>query len=275
MPLAPEIAERLQRRHRDEAVPWIAERTIVIYALVDGGLPVPRGTGVLLQVADRGFVVTAAHCLHDWGKVRFLCAVNEGGFIDLTTVPAQVTCDQAGADFALLPFDDEMFEQVSTSRRFVRLSDVDVHGDAPAPGIHAVFGYPVQLATRSAAAIVSDALYYPTVLKDAVGFDPGLSIALFMDEENVDEEGDRTRLPALQGISGCGMWRLHTKGDDPGAWSIDRIRLVGIEHTVAPRSGTIRGVRARHILAGIASQFPELAQSVGLTGLVVASRAGR
>jgi hypothetical protein len=271
MPWSSDVAERLKRRHRAEAVPWIEKRTIVIYALAEGGLPVPQGSGVLLQVADRGFVVTAAHCLDGWGKVRFLCAVDDGGFIDLTTVQAHVTRDRGDADFALLPLDDEMFARVSSSRAFVRLSEVDAHGDAPATGIHALFGYPVQLASRREGCIVSDALYYPTMLKNVSDLDRDLSVAFFMDDEHVDEVGDRTRLPALQGVSGGGMWRLHTKGDDPEAWSVDRIRLVGIEHTVVERSGTIKGVRARHVLAGMAAQFPELAPSVRLVGVFVAA----
>jgi hypothetical protein len=93
-------------------------------------------------------------------------------------------------------------------------------------------------------------IFYPTQLTSAPDRNPDTTIALFLEDEN----GDRARLPALQGISGCGVWRLHRKGDDPRTWSVDQIKLVGIEYGFI--KGAILGVRARHVIGGIATQFP-------------------
>ncbi len=226
--------EELQRLHRVEAVPWIEQRTVVVGEYC-GGDPAPNFTGVLLQVADRHFVITAAHCLKGWGKSRFWILLPEGDVIDLTTVQAETPTDRS-MDFALLPLTDEMVTKLSGFRSFVRLSEVDVLGDLPRPGIHAVLGYPLQQRERLEGGWISKAIFYPTALTTIEDQDPNTTIALFRDVEHTDENGERSPLPELKGISGCGIWRLHTKGDDPPTWTVDRIRLVGIEHSVPKRA---------------------------------------
>lgn len=105
---------------------------------------------MLLQVADRGFVLTAAHNLKDWGKVRYVISLQADGVVDLTTVQAEVTNNTSDIDFAILPLTAEMFARVARSKKFVRLSNVDIEGDVPKPGIHTIFGYPVELVLDAA-----------------------------------------------------------------------------------------------------------------------------
>lgn len=164
-----------------------------------------------------------------------------------------------------------MAEALSQSHEFARLADADPAGEEPANGIHAVFGYPLELANHSNG-LTSEAIFYPSNLTKLPDLDPGLSIALEIHPEMVDDNGDRARLPSLGGISGCGIWRLTLKGDPIDDWTVDRIRLAGIEHTV--KTGHwIRGVRIRHVLAGLATRFPDLAPCVALTGVKLAKRA--
>lgn len=257
-----EVAETLRRRHLAEAVPWIEQRTVVVCEW-NGGDPVPTFTAVLVQVADRCFAITAAHCLKDWGKARFLILLPDDDLVDLTTVQAEVPKDPS-MDFALLPLTDEMALKLSRFRTFVRLSEIDVADGEPREGHHAVLGYPIQLRKRPPEGWFSTAIFYPTQLTAVRDRDPDTTIALFLDDEH-EEDGKRARLPALQGISGCGVWRLHTKGDDPRTWSVDRIRLVGVEYGFI--KGAILGIRARHVIGGIATQFPDLESCIQLVGL--------
>jgi hypothetical protein len=258
-----EVVDELERRHLAEAVPWIERRTVVVCEW-NGGDPVPNFTAVLVKVADRCFALTAAHCLKDWGKARFLIMLADKDFVDLTTVQAEVPTDSS-MDFALLPLTEEMASKLSSFRTFVRLSDIDVADGEPRAGIHAVLGYPLQLRERPVEGWLSKAIFYPTQLTDVRARNSDTTIALFLDDEHEDEHGNRSRLPALQGISGCGVWRLHAKGDDPTAWSVDQIKLVGVEFGFI--KGAILGIRARHVIGGIATQFPELESCIRLIGL--------
>ena len=262
-----ERRERLHKRFQAEAVPWIERRTVVIFKQAEGGAPVPEGTGVLLQVADRHFLVTAAHALKVWREMSLIIPLGDGTGIDIRSSRAELTRDQRDADFALVPLTDPMVERLlAASKDFVRLAEVDVSGDEPAFGIHAVFGYPLELSKVDEGWRISDAIYYPTTITKLPDVDHGLSIVLDIHPEIVDSDGDRSRLPDLHGISGCGIWRLHLKGDDIESWSEERIRLVGIEHTVLPNRW-IRGARIRHVIAGVASQFPDLERCVALIGI--------
>ena len=63
---------------------------------------------------------------------------------------------------------------------------------------------------------------------------PGVSIALARGKDSITLSGDRepVRSPELQGISGCGIWRLWSNAEfeDLDKWDESWIRFVGIEH---------------------------------------------
>lgn len=200
--------ERLHQRFFDEGVPWMERRTVVIFKQADGGNPVPEATGVLLQVADRYFLLTAAHALKEWREMALVIPLGDGTGIDIRSSRAEITRDQRDADFALVPLTEPMVERLSaSSKQFVRLAEVDVAGDEPAVGIHALFGYPMELSKVDNEWRVSDALYYPTTIMKLPDVDHGLSIVLEIHAEIVDSDGDRSRLPDLHCVSGCGIWR--------------------------------------------------------------------
>jgi len=271
MKWASPVVQKLHERFVLEAVPWIEQRTVVIYGVTAEGNAVPDGSGVLLSVADQRFVLTAGHVLEDWGSRQYALSFGALGHIDLTSLPAQVSAEDKG-DLALLPLTHEMAQRVTQSGKdFVSLFETDPRGDEPAAGTYAVLGYPKPWAKSDGnGGWVSHAIWYPTQLAPSLNYDPGLEILLEIDVENLDAKGDRDPLPYLGGISGCGIWRLHVKGDRPEAWSIDAIRLVGIEHHVVGKNEAIKGTRIRHVLAGIAKCFPDLERPITLamTGVV-------
>lgn len=260
--------ERFRRRFEAEAMPWLERRTVAIFKVAEGGAPTPEGSGVLIQVADRHFVITAAHVLDLWGKLSLIVPLAGGMTVNLTACRAEVTKDTEHADFAIIPLTEAMAAVLLQSKAFVRLSEMDAAAATP-QGMHAVFGYPQELSRIAQRGRLSNALFYPTNLMPLPDIDPELAIAMEIHAEIEDSDGDRSRLPDLRGISGCGMWRLTIDVDDADAWSTDRIRLVGIEHTVRPNRW-IRGTRIRHVVAGIASQFRELERSVSLVGITLA-----
>lgn len=259
---------RLHARFGDEGTSWIRRRTVPIYKMANGGNPVPHGTGVLLQVADHKFVVTAAHVLNVWTEMRLVIPIGENNAMDLRSAYAHVTTNEDHVDFAVIKLTAEMANALPNEYQFVRLAEIDVHGTEPTQGIHAVFGYPQQLAERDEVGLTSKAIFYPSNLITQADTDGAISLAMEIHPETSDENGDRAPLPALNCISGCGIWRLHQKGDDIDTWNADRIRLVGIEHTVLVNKW-IRGVRIRQVAGGIATLFPELEPCIALLGIKI------
>ena len=122
-----QFVEEFKRRHVEEAVPWIEQRTVVVCE-VDRDVLVPNFTAVLLQVGQRPFVLTAAHCLNNWGQSRFWIVLPDQDYVDLTTVQAEVPKDRL-MDFTLLPLTSEMAFKLSGFRSFIQLSEVDVSTD--------------------------------------------------------------------------------------------------------------------------------------------------
>lgn len=118
----------------------------------------PEGTGVLLQVADRRFVLTAAHVLKLWKELALIIPTGERNGINLTACLAEVACDEHEADFALIPLSPEMVDALLPAKDFVRLAETDVTGDEPPLGIHAVLGYPQEMAKRGSDNLTSLAI---------------------------------------------------------------------------------------------------------------------
>jgi hypothetical protein len=139
---SPEQAARLHERFTKEAVPWIERRTVAIYKVSDSGIPVPEGTGVLLQVADRRFVLTAAHVLKLWKELALIIPTGERNGINLTACLAEVACDEHEADFALIPLSPEMVDALLPAKDFVRLAEPTL------PATNPRWAFTPSLATR-------------------------------------------------------------------------------------------------------------------------------
>lgn len=90
-------------------------------------------------------------------------------------------------------------------------------------------------------------------------------IAIVSDLQNslIEEQ----RMPELNGISGCGMWRLfgiEDRTDRLEQWQPSWIRLVGIEHGWVRRKW-VKGTFIQHVISLIANTYPELRASIQLS----------
>jgi hypothetical protein len=100
----------------------------------------------------------------------------------------------------------------------------------------------------------------PTTPADSKMYDSRVHFALGFEREAIQlplsgQELVEDRLPKLQGISGCGIWRIIRKGKPLGAWNEDMIRLVAIEHH-CKHDAYMLGTWMRVVIERIGVEYP-------------------
>lgn len=192
---------------------WMEARTVCLCHRVPGGNPVAKGSGVLLRVADVGFVITAGHVLQglDGQGVELLVAPDAGdlglyNLGDKTCVDIGRTRDLADVDLAFVKLPADTDAVLSALKSFVRLSEVELEVTASG-GAYSVLGYPQQWAKFDAQAktvSIRPVCYGADLHRhELVGSTNGLSLVLdFPQGLTEDVSGQSSRMPELQGISG-------------------------------------------------------------------------
>lgn len=250
---------------------WMLDRTVPIYAWAHGGLPVLEGSGILLKIADAGFLVTAAHVVDGVvkdGRALFMGMADGEGIVNLGGLDFQVSDDQRDVDVAFTRLPPGIVDVVGKHRAFLRLDQIDTARRPPAAGVYIIAGYPRgdSRADGDAGLIHSKAFCLSTTLHEGelANFTVGSSIALsFLSPWVIQDDGERIRAPALQGISGCGIWRMVSeRHPTPGHWDTTSIRLAGIEHGIVGKA--IKGLLAFRLVDYIRQNHPDLAPAIEL-----------
>lgn len=252
-----------------EAKSWILERTVALYAQMPGGNPVQRGSGVLLQIADAGFLASASHVMDIAKEAEiWIAPMDPGakGFVKIAPVQVKLTVDQVRHDLAIVRLPSAAIEALTGRKRFVQLEEMDL-GTSMREGRYYVAGYPIALTkTDHDTMKISIGLYArATHLTTSEASYAGVSIALAYGKDaiGVNEAGAPTRNPPLGGISGCGIWRLWAGANlDPLAeWNPSWIRFVGLEHGTVGEA--IIGTLCCQLAGFIAREHPDLKPALG------------
>lgn len=262
-------------RAAEESAKWILARTVPLYALARGGNPVLEGTGVLMKVADTGFLLSAAHVFAEVIKDGRTVQVGLAAglpLLDLGGIDVELSHDRQDVDLAFARLPDEFTAAIAKHKEFVRLDQVDMDPVPPLPGWYSLVGYPreqssldhIKRILESEPMCLNTFLYEKDLQHDA--FTIGTSIALsFSAGELSDDNGDPVSAPGLKGVSGCGMWRVAGSRDAVAndTWSVDMIRLAGIEHCTVGRK-MIKGALAFHVVIGIKRRYADLRPAIEL-----------
>jgi hypothetical protein len=263
-------------RLRESGQPWLLERTVAIYALANGGVPVLHGSGVLLGIGEECFLLSAGHVLIAAKAEDTVLLISPGlageDFIPLHGVEIQHTDNKDDIDIGFVRLPLEIRVALEPHKSFLRLCELDLSLGPEPDGWFAVVGFPRQLTSfdHPTNTITSDVFYYGTVRHQGTldSYTPGYSFAVaFPPDSNVDPQGVLSRLPDLHGISGCGIWCMHRLGfpfKRPENWSIEDIRLTAIEHSVVDRKA-IKGIRIRHVVVCIGDAYPHLRGPISLS----------
>lgn len=256
-------------RLRARARPRVLAHTIAIYVAYEDGAPKGHGSGVLLKIADTAFVLSCKHVLEEAAKKgAVLYTVGEEGSVLVPLVGVRygwVDNNDIDLGFAQLPPDTAA--RLPSNKQFLRIDDLWLRPADPS-ALYLVVGYPVALTTPDHASKHIDSIpisfLSPLHTKETDRHVDGVTIALQFDaNETGNADWERSRIPDLHGISGCGIWRLAdlTK-PPPRDWSPNDIKLIGIEHTWYKTS--IVGSLVRELLAILSSEFPDLRPSIDL-----------
>ncbi len=267
------MSEQEPNSSKPEIEEWrkkLSLATIPFYGLQDKQFK-PNGSGVLLQIADTHFVLTAAHHLE--GPLRHQIPYYTAP-VDLLAPPislhdAIVTVSRNEVlDVAVLELAAEVVEQLLPVRNFLRLKDIDTR-PAPIPGTYLVMGFPCAYTHTNEQTRIIQAEPLPFVTGIFTGeplpgsYDPQAHILLEYSRECLDHHGKPSESPHPEGMSGCGIWRLaeDAKGDDIHS---QKKCLVAIQHRYFGKRDYIKGTWAVHALCLIAEQYEELRPAMSI-----------
>jgi hypothetical protein len=255
-----------------EATEWILARTVAIYFRMPGGNPVMRGSGVLVKIADVGFVLSASHVLdiaNDEDATLLVAPmVDRSRSVPVSEAAIAFTTDQHDLDIGAIRLSQEATEQLGQRKKFLRLSELDLRSAQLPQGRHFIAGYPIQLiqADHASKEISIGQFSYWTHLVPSNHGKPGVSVSCAFQSPTVWDRNDVVqRAPHLGGVSGCGIWRLWTNDRHRllKDWTPEWIRLVGIEHAVVENK-EIRGTLISHVVQLIADNFQDMRASIRL-----------
>ena len=197
----------------------------------------PVGTGALLEAKEKLFLVTAHHVVASKHENDVICVSRGLGVSNPVKLVVAVVRFFSDWDISVI----EIPEWVKPLLQPMPRSSIDVIGELDG-GLHLIVGWPAQLrpthalstGSESVATIVADAVSLR--LWDYRGDREGLA---GVQDEHLLLELDPAclsggRLPALEGISGAPVWRVH---DDSSL--LVRPALVGVQTGFHPmRNGT-------------------------------------
>jgi hypothetical protein len=220
------------------------------------------GSGVLLQVGEKHFIVTAAHTFDILTKADLGVGITNGvindKLIELNniTVRTSQTTDPIDReddpfDIAVLELPGDVGVEVSRGKRFLHLNELDPFDRQDPRSWYMVFGYPTAWnpsddegkRVHSTACSLNTFLYCGERGKLPREC-PVTEILMDFKKEHCipDKEGDPDP-PNPNGMSGCGIWRLAHAGIETTRWKPGDARLVGIEHTWNKDFHVLRGTR--------------------------------
>ncbi len=255
----------------------LSKRTFPFYQLAKSGQAL-FGTGVLLQICDRTFAISAAHVFDTVEEVLRLgdravihTCDPAAPFLDISMWRVYKSKAPGGdrdadkLDLAIAEIPAEATARLQ-HRRPVRLSEIQADERHQFNGRYLVFGYP-KMGSRlevSSNTLTYNILPYLTSMYqgqrgELPEYDNDLEIALdFIPTDTTDHDGNPARMFDPKGISGCGIWRVFEAPSQMDHWDTGVLKLVGIEHSWDRQIQVLRGARFRCALVIIAQHYPEL-----------------
>jgi hypothetical protein len=284
----------LQRLRRDvnlriaPQVPTTAWESTVAIVVANPPTVHLFATGILFQIADCHFVVTAGHAIRAAHEHRKTIGLGDTGTDNLialsgdfmSSVPGEGEGDPYDVAVRLLPA--ETVAKLA-AKRFLRITDVSFSDPGP-KAVFSLFGYPGVWSEPSRSdsdRIRSKALEFTTYAFDGdstalIGYQPHLHLLLSAGIEDTtwtdgssidfrDRAGQSARFPiGLQGISGCSVWHIGDLSVAIEKWRERPPALVGIETGVYQASGVITASRWAVVTTLIHKAFPDLRRSIEL-----------
>jgi hypothetical protein len=203
------------------------------------GIPKATGCGVLFEIENNYFVITAAHVLAEHSDTTYAVIGNDGVYLGGLMFFVALSDDKKRKDdkidLAFVRLDSSTAEIIKKQHSFLTIEDFKlghrVHGD----GQYLLFGYPATK-TKSkkvnhedliiAAPFIYDAKTHQNFKYEKFGFQEVSHIAINFTGEIITNVNKNSHLaPSMEGLSGSGLWYLPAF---PSPDVVNQRKLVGI-----------------------------------------------
>lgn len=231
------------------------------------GRPDQVGSCILVQIANRRFLVTAAHVLdHAYDGPLHVAADGDFVFINGTMYRSgkRETRHSDDIDVGFIEITGEIASKMGDCL-FLSVDDLDVADRDQPDSVYIASGYPIRhtilnfLRRKHHAQLVTYSLSADSPAYQAFGLKQGVHLPLKFVLKRMKSWGHTRRPKKPQGISGGAIFRLNS----PYSTAPLSITLVGVitEFRKSPRS-ILLGTRIALHLEGIAAEFEELRDSI-------------
>jgi len=251
-----------------------------LYVADKHGRPTLIGSGVLMQINQKRFLLTAGHVL-DWNKdTTFYAPDDDNTLIELTSpsgtkiVPPQHDRIHDHLDVAFIELETKYFTGLS-SYKFLEI--VNANGnDAPnTRKLYGFIGYPSSKAkARTDISKVRPIpfLYYSRSIDhreyEQLGFSPRSHVIIRFDPEKVrSSDGNVHRFPSPYGMSGGGVWLLADLSGPLKAESFEPT-LVGIATEYHKDEGILVSTKLSVLFEMLRAAYPELSDTIPASTLI-------
>ena len=267
----------------DRACDYLGRYTVAFFALQSDKL-VKFGSGVLLQVAQVNFVVTAAHVVNngipyaiqeDFAGVPIFLGSSPESRTGVLLSDVGVHCLPDPSDLALIELSAEITSTLNLHKRFLNLGYCDIREELDEDDVYAVIGYP----NDDTKIVVEEKLvesklhgYFTSPYQGGRGmipshlFDKDFHFAFDHRPGGYrNYDGDHTGFPKPEGASGCGIWKMNISGVNLENWSPDRAKLIAIDQSINSRTQVVIGTQISHMIAFLRKQRPDLRKAIDLS----------
>ncbi|TGM68661.1 hypothetical protein EHQ94_07055 [Leptospira meyeri] len=197
----------------------IEKSTIPIFKESEKKLPFQYGTGVLLEIENRYFLISAAHTILDESPKIYLPFGDEvkhvGGNIVGTKLPASGFRNDDRIDLASLELQDSLIDDLKKYFTFIKIENTGLFLSPKEKYIYIITGFPHNKTKiiRNESIKSSSFSYFNSNLlnnnekyiKTKTKFHSHLLME-FDKKQIINSEDVQIKTPKLDGMSGCGFW---------------------------------------------------------------------
>ena len=239
---------------------YILKRTIpILYNAPDRGV-LPNGTGTLIRIEERIFLITARHVFDedlDFAEFSYPVHPNNGGISTFGCYVLVRPTDEL-IDIAIAELTDEQTKKnLSENWQFCALSDVCT---PPPGGRFIVAGYPSSTIAITDARLIATAVMVKTERTSNLGdlalpAHPEFELFLKFGRKAASLSGSEIDTPRMRGVSGASIWAVVESGSI--TWSpASLLRAVGVLWSVN-HSRFMRATDWRAVAMALKNIFPD------------------
>lgn len=268
-------AEELFNRFRErvfEAAHNCIEQFSVPLTVDDGQKLIAQRSGILLQIADMHFLVTAGHHmvfhLTQGHNIGIALPVKGSHPVLLVNEKFWTTKDDQ-EDVSVTQLTPPVVEYIKDHYRYIRLTSVMSRNDPKqGKGMYLIFGFPEALmgpddtGVRKMESWKYLTLPYRGDYASVENYNPKLHLALDYERSTRNEQGERVHPP---GMSGCGIWFVGTPYTHT-LFNADDFKLVAIQNRWHKGLEYAKGTWIDDVLLILWKYYPETHRPMLLAG---------